>query len=94
MYTPRKQQRTSSKPNILAQSKLNSITFNEDKILKIIRALNVHKAHDHDDISIRVIKICHKSILKSLILLFENSTKSSSHPDIWKRSNIIPIHKK
>ena len=78
----------------LTQSRLNSINFNEDEILKIIRALNIHKAHGHDGISIRIIKICDKSLLKPLILLFENSTKSSCYPDIWKRSNIIPVHKK
>ena len=78
----------------LTQSRLNSINFNEDETLKIIRALNIHKVHGHDDISIRMIKICDKSILKPLILLFENSTKSSCYPDIWKRSNIIPVHKK
>ena len=78
----------------LTQSRLNSINFNEDEILKIIKALNIHKAHGHDDISIRMIKICDKSLLKQRILLFEISTKSSCYPDIWKRSNIIPVHKK
>ena len=79
---------------ILTQSRLNSIYFNEEEVLKIIRALNIHKAHSHDDISIRMIKICDKSLLKPLILLFRNSTKSSCYPDIWKRSNIIPAHEK
>ena len=78
----------------LTQSRLNFINFNEDEILKVIRALNIHKAHRHDDISIRMIKICDKSLLKPLIILFENSIKSSCCPDIWKRSNIIPVHKK
>ena len=78
----------------LTQSRLNYIDFNEDEILKIIRALNIHKAHGHDDISIRMIKICDKSLLEPLILLFENSTKSSCYLDTWKRSNIIPVHKK
>ena len=83
-------------PNLmfLTQSRLDSLDLNEDEILKIIRALNIHKAHGHDDISIRMIKICDKSLLKPLILLFENSIKSSCYPDIWKRSNIIPVHKK
>ena len=78
----------------LAQSRLSSLDFNEDEILKIIRALNIHKAHGHDDISIRMIKICDISLLKPLIILFQNSTKSSHYPDIWKKSNIIPVHKK
>ena len=40
------------------QSRLNSINFNEEEMLKIVRALNIHKPHGHDDISIRMIKIC------------------------------------
>ena len=36
------------------QSRLSSLDFNEDKILKIIRALNIYKAHGYDDITIRI----------------------------------------
>ena len=78
----------------LTQSWLTSLDFNEEEILKNIRALIIHKAHGHDDISIRMIKICDKSLLKSSILLFQNSAKLSYFPDIWKRSNVIPVHKK
>ena len=56
----------------LTQSRLTSLDFNEEEIPKIIRALNIHKAHGHDDISIRTIKICDESLLKPLILLFQN----------------------
>ena len=48
----------------LTQSRLTSLDFNEDELLKIIRALNISKAHGHDDISIRMIKICDKSLIK------------------------------
>ena len=41
-----------------------------------------------------MIKICDKSLLKPLTILFQSSTKSSCYPVIWKRSNIIPVHKK
>ena len=78
----------------LTQSRSDSLNFNEDEIVKIITALNPYKAHGYDDISIRMIKICGKSLLEPLIILFKNSTKSSHYPDIWKRSNIIPAHKK
>ena len=76
----------------LTQSRLVSLNFNEDEILKIIRALNPHKTCGYDDI--RVIKICDKSLLEPIIILFKNSTKSSYYRDIWKRPNIIPVHKK
>ena len=67
----------------LTQARLGTLDFNEGGILKIIRALNVNKAHDHDDISIRMIRICDKSLTKPLIILFENSTESSCYPDIY-----------
>ena len=38
----------------LTQSQLSSLDFNEDKILKIIRALNIYKAHGYDDVTIRI----------------------------------------
>ena len=77
----------------LTQSELVSLDFNERELLQIIRALNINKAHGHDDISIRMIKTCDKSLLKPLIVLFRNWIKSSCYPDVWKKSNIIPVHK-
>ena len=78
----------------MTQARLRSLDFNEGEILKIVRALNINKAHGHDGISIRMIKICDESLLKPLLILFKNSLKLSYYPDIWKKSNIIPAHKK
>ena len=78
----------------LTQSRLGILDFNENEILKIIRALNIHKAHVHDGISIKIIQICDRTLIKTLIILFQISVKYSYYPDIWKRSNIIPVHKK
>ena len=41
-----------------------------------------------------MIQICDKILIKPLIILFQNVVKYSYYPDIWKRSNIIPVHKK
>ena len=46
------------------------LDFNESGTLKIIRLLNIHKAQGYDDISIRMIQISDKTLLKSLIILF------------------------
>ena len=48
----------------MTQARLISLDFNVREILKIIRALNINKAHGHDHISIRMIKICDESLLK------------------------------
>ena len=69
----------------LTHSRLMSLDFDEDELLLIIRALNINKAHGHDDISIRMIKICDKSLIKPLMLIFKKSTRSSYYPDIWKK---------
>ena len=78
----------------VSQERLGSLDFNEGEILKITRALNITKAHGHDNISIRIIKICDESLLKSLFILFKNSLKLSYFSDVWKKSNITPSHKK
>ena len=59
----------SSLPKLVAlssESSLSAIHFNNGDILKIIRSLNINKAHCHYNISIRMIKICDKAIVKPL----------------------------
>ena len=60
----------------------------------MIRALHVSKAHGCDDISIRMIKICDQSIVKSLSIFDQNCLNSRNFSDIWKNSNIVLVHKK
>ena len=55
--------------NLNLTSKLSVINFTDDDILKIIRSLNINKAHGHDDISVRMIKICDKAIFEPLDVL-------------------------
>ena len=39
-------------------------------------------------------KLCGKSVVKLLSMIFNNCIDTGTFPDIWKRSNIIPVHKK
>ena len=41
-----------------------------------------------------MLKLCAPSICKPLTLLFENCLRSGEFPNVWKRSNIVPVHKK
>ena len=41
-----------------------------------------------------MIKICDSNIVKPLSIIFCNSLNSGIFPDNWKRSNIVPVHKK
>ena len=44
-----------------------TLNINKDDILKIIRNLNVNKVHGHDEISIRMMKICDSVITEPLL---------------------------
>ena len=52
---------------------------------KLIKALNVNKAHDHDEISIRMLKLCESAITKPLFLIFKNCLNSNTFLDVWKK---------
>ena len=77
----------------ITDNKLSSVQFEDNDIIKIIRSLNICKAHRHDDISIRMLKLCDLAIVKPLSIIFSNCVKQSTFPDIWKKLNICPIHK-
>ena len=78
----------------LTNSRINSVPFSDDLVINIIRNSNVNKAHGHDNISIRMIKMCDGSLLRPLSIIFRNSLKSSIYPSTWKKANVIPAHKK
>ena len=76
------------------EARLTSINFSDNDILKIIRSLDINKAHGHDDISVRMVKICDDSIKKPLSIIYKNCIKTGIYPNAWKKSNIVPVHKK
>ena len=76
------------------RDKLSSTEFCIDDIVKIIRSLNQNKAHDHDEISVHIIKICPCSILKALHLIFRTCLETESFPKEWKKAIMIPVRKK
>ena len=41
-----------------------------------------------------MITICNDSVTILLKIIFEESLKKGIFPDIWKKGNIIPAHKK
>ena len=73
---------------------LSSLEIIASDIGKIIKALKVNKAHGHDEISIRMLKLCESAITEQLYLIFKNCLSSNTFPDVWKKANVIPVHKK
>ena len=76
------------------QSRLFSLNIIEDNILKIVKALNINKTHGHDEISIRMIKSCDEALAKPLFLIYKNCINTGIFPNVWKKSNIVPVYKK
>ena len=54
------------------------------KILKLINRLNPHKAHGHDGISIRMVKLCNLIVTKPLSIIYKNCLQQGVFPDDWK----------
>ena len=66
----------------------------EYHVFKIICSLNYNKAHGYDDISMRLLKVCDSSIVRPLSIVFRNCLQIGTFPRNWKKSNVVPIHKK
>ena len=72
-------------------ARLRAIKFDNGNILKIIRSLDVNKAPWHDGISV---KVCDESLIQPLSCIFNGAFVTGAYPDIWKKSNIVPVYKK
>ena len=73
---------------------LANIEFMKNDIKRIICKLDPKKAHGHDMISIRMLKVSGDAIIESLFKIFKNCLKCEIFPDDWKKGNIVPIFKK
>ena len=60
----------------------------------IIKSLNSNKLHGWDKLSIKMIKMCDKTLVYPLKLIFKTSFQECVFSDCWKKANLVPIHKK
>ena len=73
---------------------LYSVRFSTEDILQIINNLDSNKAHGHDEISIRMLKICGSSVCRPLQIIYKSSLDRGKFPQEWKKANVVPVHKK
>ena len=78
----------------ITETKLSSFNIEDEDIYKIIKALDISKAHGHDDVSKRMSKLCDKGIIEPLSITFNNCKLKNTFPNLWKKANIVSIHKK
>ena len=65
-----------------------------DDIAKITQKLDPHKAHGHDMINIRILRICGNSIHKPLQLILRSCIENEKFPSEYKNGNVAPVQKK
>ena len=73
---------------------LDSMHFSSSNIAKIISHSDPNKAHGHHMLSIRMIKICGKSLCKPVSIISNDCLNEGKFPHEWKKANVVPIHKK
>ena len=73
---------------------LTDLDISDEKILRIIRSINPNKAHGWDEISGRMVKMCDWTLVLPLKLIFNDCLAHGIFPDVWKRANVVPVHKK
>ena len=78
----------------LCLSSFSSSNLEQDEFLNLIHSLDINKSHGYDGISARMLKMCDDSIVKPLMIIFNNCLSSGVFPLCWKKANITPIHKK
>ena len=82
-----------SKLKHLTQSHLSLMTFSTDDIAKMIQNLDHNKAHGHDQVSIRMLKLCSTSICNHLEIIFNQCLERGTSPNYWKKA-MFPSSKK
>ena len=82
-------------PNLTqSPNSLVSIFVQTEEVCAILKSLATGKACGPDQINNRVLKEVAESIAEPLTRLFNASLSRSTVPDIWKKANVSPIHKK
>ena len=79
---------------LITEKSLSDVDFSVDDIKNIISKLDSNKAYGDDRISIRMLKLCDKSICKLLGIVFKSCLTQGIFPSEWKKANVVPIHKK
>ena len=85
---------------IRTDKRLSSLKVNEDDILYIIKNLNSNKSHCWDKLSFKMIKMCDRTLVYPLKLIFKASIEKVFFRTVGKKAvktlekNVVPIHKK
>ena len=62
---------------------VSNITFTEKDIENVTQNLDLNKVHGHDMVSIRMLKLCRKSIIKPLLIISNKCLVKVRFPNEW-----------
>ena len=74
---------------LYTDNRLFTVTFWHYDVGKIIQNLNPNKPHGHDNISIRMLKICDSSIYKPLYFIFKETLSTGLFSSNWKKRTLL-----
>ena len=74
-------------------ARITSFDIKEEDISLMIKNLDLAKVHGCHNISIKMIKIFSESLTVPLKIMFEQSLKGGRFPEIWRKANVVPVHK-
>ena len=80
--------------NYTNEKHLSIVALSVEDIGNIIQNLDSNKAHVHDNISVRMLKICGNSIDKLLEIIFRQVLLAGVFPSEWWKGNTVPVPKK
>ncbi|KAG6464267.1 hypothetical protein O3G_MSEX014401 [Manduca sexta] len=78
----------------LCTDTLSRITVTEDMVLKALRSLDRSKGAGCDGIPPIFLASCADGLSFPITILFVRSLKECVFPTVWKKAQIVPIHKK
>lgn len=78
----------------VSAERLNLITITREDVIYAIKCLDVNKASGPDLVSSKLIKEGMYQLVSPLVMLFNLSLSLKKFPNLWKKSNVIAIHKK
>ena len=70
------------------------LQIGETDIFAVIKNLDSKVSYRCDNLSIRMIKLCGKSIIYTLKLIFEALLQKGKFPSSWKKTNVVSLHQK
>ena len=70
------------------------ITVSVDRVLKLLKAMDVSKAAGPDQLPNKALKLAADAIAPVLTYMFRQSLDTGELPTDWKKANITPLFKK